>query len=101
MAKHMCADHEELYKNLLKPQMKVGNEIVDQVSNNNCLNTLMHSLSQCQMYKIHSTGFRLKLTSNDVISVKRHIKCYLFYTNWDVELFVSVFLLGFYPFIFH
>ena len=33
MAKHMCTDHEELYKNLLKPQMKVGNELVSQVSN--------------------------------------------------------------------
>jgi hypothetical protein len=42
MAKHMCTDHEELYKNLLKPQMKVGNELVSQVSNRNRVNTLMH-----------------------------------------------------------
>jgi myosin heavy subunit len=41
MAKHMCTDHEELYKNLLKPQMKVGNELVSQVSNRNRVNTLM------------------------------------------------------------
>jgi hypothetical protein len=34
MAKHVCSDHEELYKNLLKPQMKVGNELVAQVSKN-------------------------------------------------------------------
>jgi len=40
MAKHMGNDHEELYKNLLKPQMKVGNELVAQVSNKNRLNTL-------------------------------------------------------------
>jgi len=43
MAKHMCTDHEELYKNLLKPQMKVGNELVAQVSNKNRLNTLMQT----------------------------------------------------------
>jgi hypothetical protein len=41
MAKHMCFNHEELYKNLLKPQMKVGNELVAEVSNKNRLNTLM------------------------------------------------------------
>jgi len=43
MAKHMCTDHEELYRNLLKPQMKVGNELVAQVSNKNRLNTLMQT----------------------------------------------------------
>jgi myosin heavy subunit len=43
MAKHMCTDHEELYKNLLKPQMKVGNELVAQVSNKKRVNTLMQS----------------------------------------------------------
>ena len=40
MAKHMSTDHEELYKNLLKPQMKVGNELVAQVSNKNLVITL-------------------------------------------------------------
>jgi len=43
MAKHMCTDHEELYKNLLKPQMKVGNELVAQVSNKIRVNTLMQT----------------------------------------------------------
>jgi len=43
MAKHMCTDHEELYRNFLKPQMKVGNELVAQVSNKNRLNTLMQT----------------------------------------------------------
>jgi len=43
MAKHMCTDHEELYKNLLKPQMKVGNEMVAQVSNKNRMITLMQT----------------------------------------------------------
>jgi hypothetical protein len=43
MVKHMCTDHEELYKNLLKPQMKVGNELVSQVSTKSRVNTLMES----------------------------------------------------------
>jgi len=43
MAKHMSTDHEELYKNLLKPQMKVGNELVAQVSNKNRVNILMQT----------------------------------------------------------
>ena len=43
MAKYMCTDHEELYRNLLKPQMKVGNELVAQVSNKNRWNTLMQT----------------------------------------------------------
>jgi len=43
MAKHMCTDHEELYENLLKPQMKVGNELVDQVSNKSSVNTVMQA----------------------------------------------------------
>jgi hypothetical protein len=45
MAKHMCTDHEELYKNLLKPQMKVGNEMVAQVSKENRVNTLIQTPS--------------------------------------------------------
>jgi len=43
MAKHMCTDHEELYKNLLKPQVKIGNEMVSQVSNKNRMNPLMQT----------------------------------------------------------
>jgi len=43
MAKHMCTNHEELYKNLLKPQMKVGNELVSQVSTKGSVNTLMQT----------------------------------------------------------
>ena len=43
MGKHMCTDHEELYKNLLKPQMKVGNELVSQVSTKSRVNTLMQT----------------------------------------------------------
>jgi len=45
MAKHMGTDHGELYKNLLEPQMKLGNEMVDQVSNKNMVNTLMQTPS--------------------------------------------------------
>jgi len=44
MSKQMCTDHEELYKNLLKPQMKVGNELVAQVSNKSRVNTVMQTL---------------------------------------------------------
>jgi len=43
MAKRIGTDHEELYKNILKPQMKVGNEMVAQVSNKNRVNTLMQT----------------------------------------------------------
>jgi myosin heavy subunit len=43
MAKHMCTDHEELYKNLLKPQMKVGNELVSKVSNKKRVQTSMQT----------------------------------------------------------
>jgi len=45
MAKHMCTDHEELYKNLLKPQIKVAHDLVSQVSNKNMVNTLMKPTS--------------------------------------------------------
>jgi hypothetical protein len=88
MAKHMCADHEELYKNLLKPQMKVGNELVAQVSSKIRVNTLIKPSSLCQIYKIQSTGINLNLTKNDIISLKLHIECFQFYTNWDVEIVV-------------
>jgi hypothetical protein len=74
MAKHMCTGHEELYKNFLKPQMKVGNDLVAQVSNKNRVNTLMqhpppprHHNASCTKYP--STGFKLNLTGNDAISV--------------------------------
>jgi len=30
----VCTDHEELYKNILKPRIKVGNDFVTQVSRN-------------------------------------------------------------------
>ena len=58
MAKHMCTDHEELYKNLLKPQMKVGNELVSQVSTKNRVNTLMQS--PLIMPDIQNTFYRLQ-----------------------------------------
>jgi hypothetical protein len=59
MAKHMCTDHEELYKNLLKPQMKVGNELVAQVSNNNRVNSLMQT--PLIMPYIQNTHYRLQI----------------------------------------
>jgi hypothetical protein len=57
MAKHMCTDHEELYMNLLKPQMKVGNELVAQVSNKNRVNTLMQI--HLSMPDVQSTHYLL------------------------------------------
>jgi len=30
VAKLLCTDHEELYKNILKPGIKVGNDFVSQ-----------------------------------------------------------------------
>jgi len=58
MAKHMCTDHEELYKNLLKPQMKVGNELVSQVSTNSSVNTLMQT--PLIMPDVQNTLYRLQ-----------------------------------------
>jgi len=59
MAKHMCTDHEELYKNILKTQMKVGNELVAQVSNKNRVNTLMQT--PLIMPDIQNTLYRLQI----------------------------------------
>jgi hypothetical protein len=69
MAKHMCTDHEELYKNLLKPQIKIGSELVSQVSNKNRVSTLMQPSPYCQIYKTTPSGFKLKLNRNEVIPV--------------------------------
>jgi myosin heavy subunit len=59
MAKHMCTDHEELYKNLLKPQMKVGNELVSKVSNKNRANIFMQTL--LVMADVENTLYRLQI----------------------------------------
>jgi len=61
MAKHMCTDHEELYKNLLKPQMKVGNELVAQVSNENLVNTLTQT--RLIMPDVQNTIYHLQIKS--------------------------------------
>ena len=58
MAKHMCTDHEELYKNLLKPQMKAGNELVSQVSTNSSVKTLMQT--PLIMPDVQNTLYRLQ-----------------------------------------
>jgi len=57
MAKHMCTDHEELYKNLLKPQMKVGKELVSQVSTNSRVNTLMPDV-QNTLYQLQNKAYQ-------------------------------------------
>jgi len=59
MAKHMCTDHEELYKNLLKPQMKVGNELLAQVCNKYRANLFMQSL--LIMADVQNTLYRLQI----------------------------------------
>jgi len=61
MAKHMSTDHEELYKNLLKPQMKVGNELVAQVSNKNRVNILMQT--PLIMPYVRNTLYRLQIVA--------------------------------------
>jgi hypothetical protein len=62
MAKHMCTDHEELYKNVLKPQMKVGNEVVAQVSNKNSVKTLMQT--PLIMPDVQNTHYRLQIKAS-------------------------------------
>jgi len=57
MAKHMCTDHEELYKNLLKPQMKVGKELVSQVSTKRRVNTLMPDV-QNTLYQLQNKAYQ-------------------------------------------
>jgi hypothetical protein len=59
MGKHMCADHEELYMNLLKPQMKVGNELVAKVSNKNSMKTFMKT--PLIMPDVQNTHYRLDI----------------------------------------
>jgi hypothetical protein len=59
MAKHMCTDHEEPYKNLFKPQMKVGNELVSKVSNKNRANIFMQPL--LVMADVENTLYRLQI----------------------------------------
>jgi myosin heavy subunit len=41
MAKLVCTDHEDLYKNVLKPRMKVGNDFVMQVRNRDQVTILL------------------------------------------------------------
>ena len=60
MAKLVCTDQEELYKNILKPRIKVGNDFVSQVSKKDQVSTLTQTTAFCQMYKIASSGFKLK-----------------------------------------
>jgi len=41
VAKLLCVEHEELYKNFLKPRIKVGNEFVTQGRNKDQVSTSM------------------------------------------------------------
>ena len=57
MAKLLGTEHEELYKNFLKPKIKVGNEFVTQGRNKDQVSTLMQRNT---MYKIAPSGFKFK-----------------------------------------
>jgi len=57
VAKTVCTDNEELYKNILKPRIKVGNDFVIQVSNNFQVNTVVQLPT---MYKIAPSSFKFK-----------------------------------------
>jgi len=56
VAKLLSTDHEELYKNILKPSIKVGNDLVtkDEVS------ISMQPLFYCMMYKIPPSVFKFQ-----------------------------------------
>lgn len=52
MAKLLATDPEELYKNFLKPKIKVGNEFVTQGRNKDQVSSSSKLPRCCQMYKI-------------------------------------------------
>ena len=58
MAKFLSTDNEELYKNLLKPRIKVGNEIVnqDQVSTSTLIVRKFNSVFLLQVRNFLSDG---------------------------------------------
>ena len=60
MAKLLGTEHEELYKNFLKPRIKVGNEFVTQGRNKDQVSTFMQPPTYCQMYKVALSGFKFK-----------------------------------------
>ena len=60
MAKLLCVEHEELYKNFLKPKIKVGNEFVTQGRNKDQVSTSLQPPTYCQMYEIAPSGFKFK-----------------------------------------
>ena len=60
MAKLLCTDTEELYKNFLKPRIKVGNEFVTQGRNKDQVSALMKPPAYFQIYKIAPSGFKFK-----------------------------------------
>jgi len=56
VAKVLCTDHEELYKNILKPSIKVGNDLVTQDE----VSISMQPLIYCQIYKRAPPVFKFK-----------------------------------------
>jgi len=60
VAKLLGTDHEELYKNSLKPRIKVGNDIVTQDRNDDQVSTLMQWSTYCEIYKLARSGFKFR-----------------------------------------
>jgi len=56
VAKFLCTNHEELYKNILKPMIKLGNDFVTQDE----VSTAMQLPTYCQLYKIPPSGCKFK-----------------------------------------
>jgi len=56
VAKLLSTDHEELYKNILKPSIKVGNDLVTQEEVSISVQTLFY----CLMYKIPLSVFKFQ-----------------------------------------
>jgi len=56
VAKLLCTDHEGLYKNILKPRIKVGNDFVTQDE----VSTSLQPPTYCQLYKIAPSCFKFK-----------------------------------------
>ena len=90
MAKLLCTDHEELYNNILKPRIKLGNDFVTQDE----VSTSMQPAIYCQMCIIAPSGFILKLKEINFFfvflgsTVKRHFGVCNFTNIEEVEVAV-------------
>jgi hypothetical protein len=60
VAKLLCTDQEELYKNRMKLWIKVGKDFVTQGTEKEQVCTLTQPHTFNQMYKIAPSGFKFK-----------------------------------------